>query len=68
MRANLMLDEMSMEALHNLPQRMSASKIVRVLLVAATTNMKEWKQYLREHEEAREVKLYLREKFLGKFE
>lgn len=68
MRAQLLLDEKSIDAMHNLPARMSASKIVRVLLVAATTNMTEWKQYVRDHEEAREVKKYLREKLMGKFE
>ena len=68
MRTNLVLDKMSIDAMHDLPQRMSASKIVRVFLVAATTNQREWKEYLRDHEEARIVRAYLREKLVGKFD
>lgn len=68
MKATLMLDEMSLGIMHDLPRRMCASKILRVLLVAVTTDNKQWRNYLKSNSEAREVQLYLREKLLGKFD
>jgi hypothetical protein len=68
MKATMWLDQMSHDAMENLPRKMSASKLMRTLLVAATTNNREWKQHLKENEEAREVQAYLRQKFLGKFD
>lgn len=68
MRSNVVLDEMSYLAMQNLPKRMSASKLMRTFLVAATTNDKEWNRYLKSSEEAREVRDYLCEKLSGRFD
>jgi 6-phosphogluconolactonase (cycloisomerase 2 family) len=64
--AMIVLDERSYKAKNDLPRRFNFSKMARVVIVAATTTDKEWKQYLKNSEEGREIQAFLREKLAGK--
>jgi len=47
-----------------LPRKCSASKIMRYVLKAAMTSDADFEVYKRENKDAKEVRLYLREKLL----
>ena len=68
MRTLILLDEQSHTAMGELPRKMSFSRIARVFLVAATTDEKEWKHFLKGNDEAKEVQAFLRQRLLGKFD
>lgn len=68
MNTTITLDEKSHDAMGELPAKMSFSRIARVLLVAATTDDKDWKKFLKGNDEAKEVQAFLRQRLLGKFD
>jgi hypothetical protein len=63
---NLMLDEQSQMEMRRLPRTVSLSAIVRQLLICGGLNDRAFKAHLKKSAEAREVRLWLREKILGK--
>jgi len=68
MNATITLDKTSYKAMGAFPRKMSFSRVARVLLVAATTDDKDWKKFLKGNDEAKEVQSFLRERLLGKFD
>jgi len=68
MKATLFLDEQSVSAMRDMPQRMSASKITRWLLKTATCDDKQLEKLLKTDKEYREVQDYLRPRLMELFD
>lgn len=59
MRTHLYMDEQSIEALNDLPRKMSASKVARWAIKTAALSDKEYAHLLKTDSEFREVQEYL---------
>ena len=55
------------EIVRSLPRSMSASRILRTLLIAFKCTDKEWEKRLRSDSELLESKNWIRDHFVGKF-
>lgn len=64
MRATLYLDAKSVNAIHEMPRTMNASKMTRWLLKTAVSDSKEIKRLLKNDVEYREVQDYLRPRLM----
>ncbi len=62
MKTTFYLDEVSSQAVKELPRKISASKLMRWMLKLIHTNNKEWKHLIKHDPEIREVQDWIRPK------
>ena len=66
-RIDLTITDADYETTRDLPKRMTASRLLRGFLTAIRTTDREWEKLLKQDDELRETKEWVRDHIVGKF-